>query len=44
MKTTTANPVRVTTSTRMPPWFGYVSPTVSTMKVGGVFVTVEVAK
>lgn len=35
--------VKTTVSTRMPPWFGYVSPTVSTTKVGKFFVTVEVA-
>ena len=35
--------VKASVSTRIPPWFGYVSPTVSTTKVGKFFVTVEVA-
>ena len=36
--------VNATASKRMPPWFGYVSATVSTTKVGKYYVTVEVTK
>lgn len=36
--------VKTTASKRMPPWFGYSSCTVATIKVGKFFVTVEVVK
>ena len=36
--------VKATTSTRIPPWVGYVSPTCATIKLGKYFVTVEVTK
>ena len=35
--------VKASVSTRIPPWFGYASPTCTTVKVGKYFVTVEVA-
>lgn len=45
MKPTTTTPVvKATASKRVPSWFGHSSPTVSTVKVGKHFVTIEVVK
>lgn len=39
-----SNQVQITVSKKCPPWAGFVSPYVATVKVGNVFVTVEALK